>query len=216
MGFLVQFGVDFGTYEGEIGNYDVILMQCEMGKVSAGTGTQALIDKYNPGYIINTGCAGGIAEGLEIGDIIVSTSVIEWDLDLQALGYPLGYIDALQKVELKADKLLSDTKITSIPEEETVVQGLIVSGDQFVSTEEQRRHILSNFPDALCCEMEGAAVGHTCEQNGVPFCIIRTLSDCANSDSSVDYDEFSVEASNKSASWLISMLENQSVKLSLP
>ncbi len=195
------------AYKGTIGKHEVIVMQCGMGKVSAAAGTQALIDRFHPDYVINTGCAGGIGEGLKIGDVVVSDSVIEWDLDLRQIGLPLGYIDSLGQVEMKADKGLSDKIIKSIPEDEHVVRGLVVSGDQFVSTKDQMNQILTYFPNALCAEMEGASVGHVCTQNNVPFCVIRSLSDTADSDSGVDYPTFSKMAGEKSAKWLIKMLK---------
>ena len=195
------------VYCGTIGDNDVVVMQCGMGKVSAGIGTQALIDKYNPDYIINTGCAGALAKNLKVGDVVLSDCVVEWDLDLQAIGYPLGYIDALDTVEMPASPELVERLSGVISEDCTVVRGMIVSGDQFVSTNEQRETILSRFPDAQCAEMEGAAVGQVCAQNDIPFCIIRSMSDNADGDSGVSYDEFSKEAGEKSAHWLIEMLK---------
>ena len=195
------------TYEGKIGNNKVIVMQCGMGKVSASIGAQALIDRFNPDYVINTGCAGGLGENINIGDIVVSTSVIEWDLDLRDLGYPLGYIDSLGQVEIKADKELSNKIVASIPDDEKIVRGLIVSGDQFVSTKNQINQILTYFPNSLCTEMEGAAIGHVCMQNNIPFCVIRSISDTANSESKIDFAKFSKEVSEKSASWIVKMLK---------
>lgn len=194
------------VYTGTIGNHEVVLMRCGMGKVSAGIGAQALIDEYHPDYVINTGCAGALSPELGIGDVVLSKSVVEWDLDLQAIGYPLGYIDALDCVEMKASRKLCDQIAAVIPDDVNVVKGMVVSGDQFVSTNEQRATILANFPDAQCAEMEGAAVGHVCRQNKIPFCIIRTMSDTADGNSGVDYGEFSIKASKKSAAWLVDML----------
>lgn len=195
------------VYIGRIGNHNVVVMQCGMGKVSAAAGTQALIDKFHPDYVINTGCAGGVGENHSMGDIVISDSVVEWDLDLRALGYPLGYIDSLGQVEIKSDKYLIDKIVASIPDNENVVIGLVVSGDQFVSTENQMNQILTYFPNALCTEMEGAAVGHVCTQNNVPFCVIRSISDSADSNSDVDFAKFSKIVSEKSASWLVKMLK---------
>lgn len=195
------------VYCGIIGDKEVVVMQCGMGKVSAGIGTQALIDKYEPDYVINTGCAGALAAELDVGDVVISDRVVEWDLDLQAIGYPLGYIDALGTVEMQASPELVERISSVISEDCRVVRGMIVSGDQFVSTNEQRAKILSNFPDAQCAEMEGAAVGQVCAQNSIPFCIIRAMSDNADGDSGVSYDEFSKEASEKSARWLVEMLK---------
>lgn len=91
---------------------------------------------------------------------------------------------------------------------ERIVRGLVASGDQFVSSRAQRGTILSAFPDALCAEMEGGAIGHVCMQNGVPFCIVRCMSDSANGDSSVDFAAFSAEAGRKSAGYLLKLLRS--------
>ncbi len=196
-------------YSGEIGNYDVILMQCGMGKVSAGAGAQAMITAYHPDYIINTGCAGALSQALNVGDIVIADHTIEWDLDTIDIGNPRGYVTALDKIEMTADEDLSDKIIAVFDDNENITRGLIVSGDQFVSKDEQRELILSAFPDALCTEMEGAAIGHVCEQNQVPFCIIRCMSDNANGNSGVNFAEFSKEAGQKSASYLIKFLNEQ-------
>ncbi|MDO4477495.1 MAG: 5'-methylthioadenosine/adenosylhomocysteine nucleosidase [Lachnospiraceae bacterium] len=197
-------GTEF--YCGTIGNYDVVLMQCGMGKVSAGAGAQAMITAYNPDYIINTGCAGALAEELAVGDIVVADKTVEWDLDTIDIGNPRGYVSSLDKVEMTADKDLSDKICAVFDEEENVIRGMVVSGDQFVDKPEQRELILSAFPEALCAEMEGAAIGHVCEQNGVPFCVVRCMSDNANGDSGVNFAEFSEIAGEKSASYLLAFL----------
>ena len=201
-------GVLLGTpvYKGLIGENEVVLMRSGMGKVSAGIGAQALVDRYHPDYMINTGCAGALAEGLHIGDMVISDGVVEWDLDLRAIGYPLGYIDALKCVEMRADAALADRLCRIAQERGKALRGLIASGDQFVSTDEQRRVIRDNFPGALCAEMEGAAVGHVCLQNGIPFCILRTMSDTADGTSNVDFVVFSKAASEISGALLLEML----------
>ena len=195
------------AYTGILGDNEVIIMQCGMGKVSAGICAQAMIDSYHPDFIINTGCAGALDNDLKVGDVVISDNVIEWDLDLREIGLPLGYIDALGCVEMKASSLLAN-KIMQFKDEKINAKiGTIVSGDQFVSTNEQRKTILKNFPSALCAEMEGAAVGHVCLQNDVPFCIIRSMSDTADGNSGTDFATFSEQASQVSAKWLIKMLK---------
>ncbi|MCQ2753177.1 MAG: 5'-methylthioadenosine/adenosylhomocysteine nucleosidase [Bacilli bacterium] len=195
------------AYTGILGNNEVIIMQCGMGKVSAGICAQAMIDGYHPDYIINTGCAGALDPNLKVGDVVISDSVIEWDLDLRKIGLPLGYIDALGAVEMRANKLLADKIMSAKADGINVKRGIIVSGDQFVSTMKQRNDILKNFPGALCAEMEGAAIGQVCLQNGTPFCIIRSISDTADGNSGIDFKTFSEKASKISTSWLIKMLK---------
>lgn len=195
------------AYYGRIGYHEVIIMQCGMGKVSAGISAQAMIDMFHPDVIINTGCAGALDPNLKVGDVVISEEVIEWDIDLRPIGFPLGYIDALNCVDLEADEKLIDQIYSYRLEGTNVVKGLIVSGDQFVHTTSQREHILNHFPSALCTEMEGAAIGHVCLQNKIPFCIIRTMSDTANGDGGVDFATFGPMASEKAASWLLRMLK---------
>ena len=192
-------------YSGQIGQYNVITMQCGMGKVSAALGTQTMIDTFHPDYIINTGCAGAIKSGLQVGDIVLSTSTVEWDLDTIEIGNPRGYVSAMDRVEMKADETLIKLLESYIPKK--VYKGVVASGDQFVSKDEQRKTILSSFPDALCAEMEGGAVGHVCAQNKVPFCILRSMSDTADGNSGVDFASFAQKAGEQSAAILLSMLK---------
>ena len=181
-------------YKGKIGKHTVAAILCGIGKVSAALTVQEMIDRIRPDCVINTGCAGGIAEGLKIGDIVVSDKVSEWDLDITALGIRRGYISALDTADIAADSRLSERIASAVPESMTVRTGRIVSGDQFISRQEQRDVILGAFPDTLCAEMEGAAVGHVCAQNRVPFCIIRCMSDTADHESEVNFNEFANKA----------------------
>ncbi len=200
-------GMEF--YSGQIGEYEVTLMQCGIGKVSAALGAQAMILKFQPDCIINTGCAGALAKGLQIGEMVISDSTVEWDIDLLALGMPRGYVSSMNAVEMKADSDLADWIISAIPKELPVRKGLVVSGDQFVSRPEQRSIILEAFPDALCAEMEGGAIGHVCAQNQVPFCVVRCMSDTADGDSEVNFAVFVKEAGEKSAEILLSLLKKE-------
>lgn len=195
-------------YTGTIGKCNVVLMQCGIGKVSAALGAQAMISRFQPDCIINTGCAGGIAKGIKIGDIVLSTSTAEWDMDTTALGDPRGYIYALGTAVVKANEEIASLIEKFVPSDISVFKGLVASGDQFVSSDEQRKIILGSFPEALCAEMEGASVGHVCAQNNVPFCVIRCMSDTADGDSKVDYVEFSKKAGETSAKILIDMLNS--------
>ncbi|MDO4622231.1 MAG: 5'-methylthioadenosine/adenosylhomocysteine nucleosidase [Eubacteriales bacterium] len=195
-------------YYGEIGGCNAVLMRCGEGKVSAAAGAQAMILAFEPDYVINTGCAGGLGKGLKIGDIVLSTACAEWDMDTTVLGAPRGYIYALERVFMEADAELRRMIRKATPAEEHVLEGLVVSGDQFISTDAQREIILGNFPETLCAEMEGAAIAHVCVQNKVPFCVIRAMSDTADSDSEVNFPVFAAAAGEKSAKVLIRMMEN--------
>lgn len=193
---------------GRIGTQDVAIMRCGVGKVAAASATQAMISAFSPDAIVNTGCAGGLASGLSVGDVVLSTATVEWDMDTIALGDPRGYITGMDRTRMEADGVLRERLRRCVPADVNVRQGLIASGDQFVCTPEQRRIILDAFPDALCAEMEGGAVGHVCAANSVPFCVVRCMSDTADGDSKVDFPAFVVRAGKISAGILITMLKD--------
>lgn len=194
-------------YSGTIGEYEVILMQCGIGKVSAALGTQAMILRYQPDCIINTGCAGALAKDLKIGGMVVSDTTVEWDIDLMAIGLPRGFVSSMDGVKMQADSNLADWIMSAIPGDIQACRGLVVSGDQFISRQEQRDVILGTFPEAQCAEMEGGAIGHVCAQNEVPFCVVRCMSDTADGDSEVNFAVFVKEAGEKSAQILLSLLK---------
>lgn len=195
-------------HTGRIGNHEVVLTRSGIGKVSAALSSQILISNFHVVCIFNTGCAGGLGEGLHIGDFVVSTSTAEWDIDIEPIGLPRGFVSALGVTEMKADLRLAEVVKAAIPSQEKVYEGLIVSGDQFIHKEEQRQIIQKHFSKALCAEMEGGAIGHVCLQNGIPFCIIRCLSDTADGESSVKFEEFSAIAGEKSGEIMIRMLND--------
>ncbi|MCQ2500606.1 MAG: 5'-methylthioadenosine/adenosylhomocysteine nucleosidase [Lachnospiraceae bacterium] len=194
---------------GKIGDYEVVLMQCGIGKVSAALGTQAMILEYQPDCIINTGCAGALAAGLKIGGMVVATQTVEWDIDMLAIGFPRGFVTTMNGVLMQADPAVSEWIAAAIPFDVQVSRGLVVSGDQFVSTPEQREIILGSFPDARCAEMEGGAIGHVCAQNAIPFAVVRCMSDTADGDSDVNFALFVKEAGEKSAEILLSLLSRE-------
>jgi len=197
-------------YQGTIEKYEVVFMQCGMGKVSAASGAQAMITAYHPDIIINTGCAGALSKDLDVGDLVLATNTIEWDLDTIDLGNPRGFVSSVGIVSMDTNKDLTNEleKVINSNKENKLYKGLIVSGDQFVSHKEQRDLILKEFPDALCCEMEGAAIGHVCYENSVPFAVIRCMSDNANGDSGVSFAEFAPIAGEKSASIILKFLKD--------
>ena len=174
-------GMDFcvGTLCGK----NVTVVQCGMGKVNAAIATQTLISNFNVEAVINVGCAGCIAEGLDIGDFVVADGVVQHDFDVCFGGFKYGEVPYTGKVEFPADKEISDLASKVIEKflpHRKLRRGLICTGDQFISTAEQKKQIFSHFPEALCAEMEGGAVGHTAYLSKVPFVIIRSMSDKAD------------------------------------
>lgn len=193
------------TRVGRLGDQEVAILRCGVGKVGAAAAAQAILSAFDPAAVINTGCAGALAPGLGVGDVVLAAETAEWDMDTTALGDPRGYITGMDRIRMEADAALRACLRRSIPSGTKVVEGLIVSGDAFISTPAQRQLILDAFPDALCAEMEGAAVGHVCAANGVPFCVIRTMSDTADGGSVTDFPAFCKQAGAASAAVLLTM-----------
>ena len=158
-------------YSGTIYGKDVALLECGRGKVNAAVGTQIMIDLFHPDVIINSGVAGSLVKNLLIGDIVISSDCVEHDINCTALEEPKGQIwfTGEKRIDIPADKAVCD-KLAACCDSlgATVTVGRIASGDLFVVYRRQRELIAMEF-NALCCEMEGGAVGHVCYMNKVPF-----------------------------------------------
>lgn len=200
-------GIDF--YRGKINNADVVVAAAGVGKVNAAVCAQTMILMYNPDAIINIGVAGGFSEGLKIGDIAIADAVVEHDMDTTATGDPLGYIYGIEMVKMPCDKKMADVMEKAVLTVGTmgVERGIIASGDQFISTHEQRDKIINNFA-AIAAEMEGASIGHVCTMNKVPFAVLRAISDGANDSSPVDFEVFAKTAAENSIKIISEFLKN--------
>lgn len=194
-------------YKGQLYGQEVVLMQSGIGKVNATICTTLMIQHFKPKMIINTGSAGGLGQDLEVGDIVVSKSVMHHDVDATAFGYELGQVP-MMPVKYEADETLIALATQAIKNNNLNAKlGLIVSGDSFIGTQTQKETIISNLNDVLSVEMEAAAVAQTCYQFNVPFIITRAISDLANGDAGVTFEEFLKVACVSSSKIVKSLLE---------
>ena len=186
---------------GRIGGKDVVCCECGIGKVNAAMSTQIMIDLYQPDMIINSGIAGSLSGEIRIGDIVVSDDCVQHDMDGTEMGDPLGQVqfNDEKRTYIPADKATADKLFEACGTLEgiSVFRGRIASGDIFVSAHERRQRIADMF-GALACEMEGAAVGTVCYRNGVPFAILRSISDDFNNNDFVDFMHFRNVAADRS------------------
>lgn len=188
--------VDF--YSGSINGTDVVVAQAGVGKVNAAVTAQTMILEYGVDMLINIGVAGGIADSLKIGDIVVASSLVEHDMDTTAIGDEPGFITGIDKVYMDTDKKVSDMILECADDLKlNTLSGVIATGDIFVSTDQVRDRLRNQF-NAVAAEMEGGAIGHVCTMNNIPFAVLRAMSDCANDDSKVDFPVFAAEAAKKS------------------
>ena len=193
---------------GTIHEYPVVIVKAGIGKVNAAACTQMLIDLFDVKMIVNTGAAGSLDSRINIGDIVVSTEVIQHDLDVTDLGYKPGDVRGTGKV-FTSDKLLHDLAVSCSHKanpDVTVYEGLILTGDQFISGQEKKNWLIDTF-HGLCAEMEGGAIAHVASLNEVPFLIIRSISDKADGSATMDYTQFSKMASYHSARLVEALIE---------
>ena len=168
-------GVKFTT--GKLCGKDVVVCVCGVGKVFAAIAAEAMILKFGVSALLNTGVAGGLLPELEVGDVVLADHVVQHDMNTTALGDAYGLISGLNIVEIPADRHLLKALCEAVAELEiNGVVGHVASGDLFVASEKTKQTIIDRF-DAAACEMEGAAIGHVAFVNGVPFAVLRAISD---------------------------------------
>ena len=196
-------------YQGMLEGKEIVLVRSGMGKVNAGLCSQILVDRYSVDGIVNTGIAGSLKNTVDVGDIVLSTTAVQHDVDATGFGYPIGEIPQLGIKEFPADEHLlrvaQECCRKANPDIHTFT-GRIASGDQFVSSREKKTWIRDNF-DAYCTEMEGAAIAQAAYLNGIPFLIIRAISDKADDSADVDYNEFEAKAVEHSVRLILAMLK---------
>lgn len=162
---------------GKLEGRDVVTATCGVGKVAAALCAEAMILHFGVTALLNTGVAGGLAKGLVVGDVVLADNVVQHDMDTSPLGDPVGLISGLNIVQIPADKALLDTlTAASLAVGLHTVVGTVASGDQFVATAAVKERIISQF-GAAACEMEGAAIGQVAYTNGIPFAVLRAISD---------------------------------------
>ena len=179
------------TYvSGKLGKNDVVTAVCGIGKVFAAICTQTMILEFKPDVIVNTGVAGSLSPMLNVCDIAVADKVVQHDMDTSPLGDPKGLISGINVIYFDADERASNL-LAHIAAENGIntVIGTIASGDQFIASKEVKTGIVSEF-GAIACEMEGAAIGHVCYVNKVPFAVLRAISDKADGVAEIDYPTF--------------------------
>jgi adenosylhomocysteine nucleosidase len=194
---------------GMLNNIPCVCVKAGIGKVNAALTAQILIDKYDVDMIIFTGVAGGIDPGLSVGDIVISERVIHHDYGMIT---PASFIP-WDTLGFKADtglvrlafEVAKYVEFDPVPENlgihnhlPSIVIGTVVTGDQFIASEEKRQWLEHSF-DAACVEMEGAAVAQVCALHDIPFLIIRCLSDLANEEAEIDFAVFVEYAAGNSS-----------------
>ena len=182
--------------KGKLFDKDVVVVRSGIGKVNAAICTQILVDDFKIDRVINTGVAGGLHSELEVGDIVISSDALYHDFDVTGFGYKEGVIPRMETSTFTADmELASKAKdiCNKVNPDIKCFIGRVVSGDEFVSTNEKKTWLVDKF-NGYCTEMEGCGIAHTAYLNHIPFIIVRAISDKADGSAKVDYSEFEMKA----------------------
>ena len=194
-------------YTGTIGKIEVVLVQSGIGKVMSAMSVAVLADHFQAEAIINTGSAGALAEGIAVGDVVIADKLVYHDVDVTAFGYAYGQM-AGQPLYFESDKNFITGIQTNLSQlEQTWHLGLIATGDSFIAGDDKIASIKSHFPNVLAVEMEGAAIAQAAQALDLPFLVIRAMSDNANHEASISFDEFIIEAGRRSAQVLLAFLK---------
>ncbi len=189
--------IDFNT--GVLFGKSAVIARCGVGKVFAAMCAEAMIIKYSPALIINTGVAGALSSGLKCTDIVIADTLCQHDMDTSPLGDPKGLVSGINKIYFESDaRAVKILEKSAAALSQRALVGRVASGDKFVADREEKKRIANTF-NALACEMEGAAIAQTAYVNNVPFAVIRAISDSADGDAGLDYNEFLPIAAKSSA-----------------
>ena len=185
--------------EGRFCGKKVVLCKSGVGKVNAAACTQILIDRFGIDAVIFTGVAGALDPTLNIGDIVISSDCQQHDMDASPLGFARGIIPFADRSVFPADERLVKlaAEAGESAAEGRVLIGRVLSGDQFIADRELVRKLHSEMGGA-CIEMEGSAVAQVCAMNGLPYVVIRSMSDKADGSAHVNFAEFTVQAADRS------------------
>lgn len=187
-------------FEGKLSGLDVVIVQCGVGKVHAAMCAQTLCDRFAVTHLVNTGIAGSLDASLDIGDVVVSWDAMYHDFDCQNFGYPMGKVPGMDVVAFPADPEMIDLAFAaseSLNPGHTRL-GRVATGDQFVADKALKEQIIQRTC-ANCTEMEGTAIAQAAYANGVPFVILRAISDKADDSAHMDYPTFEKKAAEHCA-----------------
>ena len=194
-------------YTGKLYSKSVAVVKCGIGKVFASLCAEAMILKYAPKLVVNTGVAGGVGRGVLTLDTVIADKLCQHDMDTSALGDPKGLVSGINRIYFE-----SDIRAVEIIKKNADIRnikshiGTIATGDRFVSGKADALKIVNDF-GAIACEMEGCAVAQTAFVNNTPFVVIRAISDNADEGASLSYGEFLPKAVKNSTMLTLDLIK---------
>jgi len=195
----------FKFYIGVFKDVNLVLTSCSIGKVNAAACTQILIDRFGVTTIINTGIAGSLNNEVKICDIVISNNLTYHDVRKEQMKGWFPFVEHFETSNLLVEIAIQAYKNMKIKEFNYHV-GRIVTGEAFISDNELKSKIIKNY-SPHCVEMEGSAIGHVAYINKIPFIVIRSISDNADCDAHISYDNFEKISANNSSNLVLNMLK---------
>lgn len=199
---------------GTLAGKEAVVVQSGIGKVAAAITAQMLIDGFGVDALLNTGMAGGLDSRLAVKDLVIATAALQHDFDITAFGHARGFMygeDDQKPTLFVADEVLCakarEAAARVLPEDSKAIDGVVASGDIFVDDSALKAQLRDGF-GAAAAEMEGAAIAQTAVANGVPFVIIRTISDLAEHQANVSFDELEKYVGVLAGDITVALLEN--------
>ena len=180
----------------------VVLVLCGIGKVAAALTTTLLAERYAPQALVFTGVAGGLGDGVRVGDVVVAEALLQHDMDASPL-FSRFEVPLTGRSRFDADPALTAALVEAAESlgatAPALHRGLVISGDRFVSAAAECAALRQALPEALAVEMEGAALAQVCHDLGLPFAVLRSISDRADDSAHVDFTQFIQGAAQASA-----------------
>jgi adenosylhomocysteine nucleosidase len=199
----VAAGRDF--YVGHLHGQEVVTVLSRIGKVAAATTATVLIERFKVDRIVFTGVAGGLARGVDRGDVVVADAFVQHDLDASPI-FPRYEVPLYGTSHFATDPVLTLRLMDAVGRAlhgTRLHRGLVASGDRFVSSAAESRQLQQALPDALAVEMEGAAFAQVCHDYRVPFAAVRTISDRADDEAHGDFLSFIDEVASRHSAAII-------------
>lgn len=191
-------------YKGKIYDKDIVLVKSGIGMVNASITTTLLFKEFGVDKILFSGVAGSLNRNVNVGDVVIGDSLVEYLFDATEFGYEIGIIPRMETSIFRSDILLN--KIKNILKNDNIYYGKILSGDKFVSNLSEKEKLGEKF-NALAVDMESASVAHCAHVLGIEFAIIRSISDSLNSSSVMEYTKFVNLAANNSKNIILKILK---------
>jgi adenosylhomocysteine nucleosidase len=189
---------------GHLAGHEVVVVLSRIGKVAAATTATLLLSEFAVSRLVFTGTAGGLAPGVNVGDVVVADTLLQHDMDASPL-FPRHEVPLYGRDRFATDAAMSHQLAEASravldgfgAAQARVHRGLVVSGDRFVSEKAENDALCARLPEALAVEMEGAALAQVCHDFGVPFAVVRTVSDRADDSAHVDFNRFVAEVASR-------------------